>query len=89
MPGKDINSRDDRGSFRFGTNRKVEITLRSELDDVARKSISEIAINRELNRMAPLDEQQKIARKLQPAFIPEKKREKKKKRTTFSRRDVE
>lgn len=58
MPGKD----DDRGSFRFGTNRQVEITLRSELDDVARKSITEIAMNRELNRMAPLDDLHKTAR---------------------------
>jgi hypothetical protein len=58
MPGKD----DDKGSFRFGTNRQVEITLRSELDDVARKSITEIAMNRELNRMAPLDDLQKTAR---------------------------
>lgn len=57
-----LPGRDERGSFRFGTNRQVEITLRSELDDVARKSITEIAIKRELNRMTPLDDQQKVAR---------------------------
>ncbi|XP_071127902.1 uncharacterized protein [Mytilus edulis] len=82
MAGRDLPGR-EKGAFRFGTNRQVEITLRSELEDVARKSITEIAVKRELNRMAPLDDQQKTAskwpeRKLQPAFVPEKKREKRK-----------
>ena len=47
----------------------MEITLRSELDDVARKSITEIAMNRELNRMAPLDDLQKTARYGKPNII--------------------
>lgn len=64
MPGKDLfpNSSNGRGAFRYGTNRKVELTLRQELDDVAQKSLSEIAANREYRRNAPLDEEEVTSR---------------------------
>lgn len=49
MPGGELHSsnKNGTGSFRFGTNRQVELTLRRELDDMAKKSLNEIAVKRE------------------------------------------
>ena len=45
----------DRGKrFRLGTNRKVEMTLKQELDDVAKKSVAEILTQREVTKQEPL-----------------------------------
>jgi hypothetical protein len=44
-------------SFRFGTNRQVELTLRKELDDMAKKSLAEIAVKREERLKAPPTEE--------------------------------
>ena len=40
----------------------VEIALRHELDDVARKSLDEIAVNKERQRLKPLENEEFTAR---------------------------
>jgi len=65
MPGdKELfpNKGDNRGNFRHGTNRQVEITLRKELDDVAKKSVQEIIYKKDQNRKVPLDETEYTSR---------------------------
>lgn len=49
MPGGELHpsNKNGSGSFRFGTNRQVELTLRKELDDMAKKSLNEISVKRE------------------------------------------
>ena len=64
MPGRELypSIRDERKTFRYGTNRMVEIALRHELDDVARKSLDEIAVNKERQRLKPLENEEFTAR---------------------------
>lgn len=49
-------------SFRFGTNRQVELTLRKELDDMAKKSLAEISVKREERLKAPQTEESVTSR---------------------------
>ena len=62
MPGKDLypDIPDDkqRSRFRHSTNRKVEIILQQELDDVAKKSITQIHAFKEARRNVPLTEEE-------------------------------
>ena len=51
-----------RGRFRHATNRKVEIILQQELDDVAKKSITQINAFKEARKNAPLTEEQTTSR---------------------------
>ena len=64
MAGREFypSIRDDRKMFRYGTNRMVEISLRHELDDVARKSLDEIAVKKERQKLKPLDNEEFTAR---------------------------
>ena len=64
MAGREIypSIRDDRKTFRHGTNRMVEIALRHELDDVARKSLDEIAVKKERQKLRPLENDELTAR---------------------------
>ena len=59
-PGKELFSsqKDIRGSFQYGTNRQVEITLNQELDDIARKSLTEIKSKKHLESMVPMTEEE-------------------------------
>ncbi|XP_056011741.1 uncharacterized protein LOC125682590 isoform X3 [Ostrea edulis] len=70
-------------SFRFGTNRQVELTLRKELDDMAKKSLAEISVKREERLKAPQTEESVTSRRLQPAFEPERRKEKRKTEPVF------
>ena len=54
--GKYMDSSTPRGGFRFATNRKVELILQKELDDVAKKSITQINAFKEARKNAPLSE---------------------------------
>lgn len=54
--------RDERRTFRYGTNRMVEIALRHELDDVAKKSVDEIVIKKELEQRKPINNEEFISR---------------------------
>ncbi|XP_021358969.1 uncharacterized protein LOC110454008, partial [Mizuhopecten yessoensis] len=85
MPGKELfpNQQDPRGSFRYGTNRQVELTLRHELDDVAKKSVTEIIYNKQQKSKEPLDEEEHTTKRLQPEFIPKKVKEKRKTQPVF------
>ena len=56
------NFRDERRTFKYGTNRMVELTLRHELDDVAKKSIDEIVSKKEMEKSKPLDNEEFTAR---------------------------
>ena len=51
-----------RKPFRHATNRKVELILQRELDDVAKKSITQITAFKEARKNAPLTEEQMTAR---------------------------
>ena len=64
MAGKDLypSIRDERKTFRYGTNRMVELSLRHELDDVARKSLDEIALKKERQKLQPLDSEEYTSR---------------------------
>ena len=64
MADRDIypSIRDERKTFRYGTNRMVELALRHELDDVARKSLDEIAVKKERQRLKPLDNEELTSR---------------------------
>ncbi|KAL3878456.1 hypothetical protein ACJMK2_030805 [Sinanodonta woodiana] len=64
--------RDERRSFRHGTNRSVELMLRQELDDLARKTVSEITDRKEHIYAAPVSNEVRTARMLRPAFKPQK-----------------
>ncbi|XP_078324094.1 uncharacterized protein LOC111124594 isoform X6 [Crassostrea virginica] len=85
MPGGELHSsnKNGTGSFRFGTNRQVELTLRRELDDMARKSLNEIAVKREERLKLPESDEAVTSRKLQPAFVPERRPEKRKTEPVF------
>ncbi len=39
---------DERGRFHLAMSRRVELSLKQELDDVARKSVMEIEVNRDI-----------------------------------------
>ncbi|XP_046576439.1 LOW QUALITY PROTEIN: uncharacterized protein LOC124284394 [Haliotis rubra] len=80
MAGRDLYPTlpDGRGSFRVGANRRVELSLQKELDDVAHRSLAEISSRKEAVRLAPLTDDQITAKKLKPEFKPQKVREKKK-----------
>jgi hypothetical protein len=54
--------RDERRTFRYGTNRMVEIALRHELDDMAKKSLDEIIIKKELEQLRPIDNEEFTSR---------------------------
>ena len=62
MAAKDIfpSESDGRKRLRYGTNRQVELSMQNELHDVARKSLSEIASKKELQRSIPLTDDQKL-----------------------------
>lgn len=64
MDSKEYHSsvRDERRTFRYGTNRMVEIALRHELDDVAKKSVDEIVIKKELEQRKPINNEEFISR---------------------------
>ncbi|XP_033743076.1 uncharacterized protein LOC117329299 isoform X6 [Pecten maximus] len=85
MPGKELfpNQKDPRGAFRHGTNRQVELTLRHELDDVAKKSVTEIIYNKQQKSKEPLDEEEYTSKRLQPEFVPKKVKEKRKTQPVF------
>ncbi|XP_052281417.1 uncharacterized protein LOC127878913 isoform X2 [Dreissena polymorpha] len=68
--------RDDRRTFRYGTNRMVEIALQHELDDVAKKSVDEIVIKKELEQRKPINNEEYTSRRLRPAFVPQKRTKK-------------
>ncbi|XP_060594169.1 uncharacterized protein LOC132748578 isoform X2 [Ruditapes philippinarum] len=75
--------RDERRTFRYGTNRMVEIALRHELDDMAKKSLDEIIIKKELEQLRPIDNEEFTSRRLQPAFAPRRLRQKMKLQPVF------
>ena len=58
MSGHDLlaNSTDgrDRGRFRLATNRRVELTLQKELDDVGLKTIRDIHVAKDVKANEPL-----------------------------------
>lgn len=54
--------RDERRTFRYGTNRMVEIALQHELDDVAKKSLDEIVIKKELEQRKPINNEEYTSR---------------------------
>lgn len=54
--------RDERRTFRYGTNRMVEIALRHELDDMAKKSLDEIIVKKELEQLRPVDTEEYTSR---------------------------
>ncbi|XP_069130069.1 uncharacterized protein [Argopecten irradians] len=85
MPGEELfpNQKDPRGAFRYGTNRQVELTLRHELDDVAKKSVTEIIYNKQQKSKEPLDEEEYTSKRLQPEFVPKKVKEKRKTQPVF------
>ncbi|XP_052720831.1 uncharacterized protein LOC128192291 isoform X6 [Crassostrea angulata] len=85
MPGGELHpsNKNGSGSFRFGTNRQVELTLRKELDDMAKKSLNEIAVKREERLNFPQSDEIVTSRKLQPAFVPERRTEKRKTEPVF------
>lgn len=64
MAGRDLYPTlpDGRGSFRVGANRRVELTLQKELDDVALRSLAEISSRKEAVRLAPLTDDQITAK---------------------------
>jgi len=64
MDSKDLHSslRDERRTFRYGTNRMVEIALRHELDDVAKKSVDEIVMKKEIEQNKPIDNEEFTSR---------------------------
>ena len=53
-----------RGGFRYATNRKVELILQKELDDVAKKSITQINAFKEARKNAPLSEEEAVTKYL-------------------------
>ncbi|XP_061164225.1 uncharacterized protein LOC133173256 [Saccostrea echinata] len=85
MPGGELqpSNKNGTGSFRFGTNRQVELTLRKELDDMAKKSLNEIAVKRDERLKLPQSEETVTTRRLQPAFEPERRKEKRKTEPVF------
>ena len=52
----------DRGRFRHATNRRIELTLRKELDDVGKKSVMDIHAAKEARLREPLEEPVKTMR---------------------------
>lgn len=64
MGSRDLQTsiRDERRTFRYGTNRMVEITLRHELDDMAKKSLDEIIVKKELEQMRPIGNEEYTTR---------------------------
>lgn len=63
MEGKEMfpNKRDERKTFRLGVNRQVELSMKHELDDLAKKSLHDIVVMKGLKQNEPLAEEQKIS----------------------------
>ena len=53
---------EQRVTFRYGTNRRTEIALKKELDDLTRKSITEMAVTKEAELQEPLTGKEAITR---------------------------
>jgi len=54
----------------------VEIALKHELDDVAKKSLDEIVLKKEMEYQRPVDNEEVTSRKLRPAFVHKRKTKK-------------
>lgn len=54
--------RDGHRTFRHGTNRMVEIALQHELDDVAKKTVDEIVLKKEIEQKKPIDNEEYTCR---------------------------
>ncbi|WAR00024.1 TTC6-like protein [Mya arenaria] len=85
MGSRDLQSslRDERRTFRYGTNRMMDIALQHELDDVAKKSLDEIVVKKELELQKPLENEEYTSRRLRPAFAPQRKTKKNKSEPVF------
>ncbi|KAK7097844.1 uncharacterized protein [Littorina saxatilis] len=85
MSGRDLFSKVPigRNRLRHATNRQVELSLQSELQDVAEKSLTEIASRKELRKNAPLTDDQKLCIQMRPELKLEKKRADRKNEPVF------
>ncbi|XP_013415730.1 uncharacterized protein LOC106177489 [Lingula anatina] len=85
MAGREIHPTDpsEKAPFRMGVSRKVELSLKQELDDLAKKSLSEISAYKQAMQMEPLSHEQRVSKKLGPEFVPQRVREKRKTQPLF------
>ncbi|XP_064636762.1 uncharacterized protein LOC135493378 isoform X2 [Lineus longissimus] len=68
------DSKDDRGSFRLGLNRRMEIELNQELGDVMKKTMREVSAAKELKRFEPGSKEELLVHKMRPGFTPERRK---------------
>ncbi|CAH1776552.1 unnamed protein product [Owenia fusiformis] len=80
---KQTEGRDVSGSFRYGSSRKMELTLRKELDDLTKKSMLEIAEMKAKQIMEQRTDAEETTRKLSPEFKHQKARKKLKSQPMF------
>lgn len=85
MDGKELfrDTPDGRKRFRFAANRQVELSVNGELNDVAKKSLFEIASNREHRKSTPLTDDQKLRARIVPELLHEKRHHERKTEPVF------